>query len=259
LISLRSVSKSFELPGMRRPYEAVADITLDIEDGTFLCILGPSGCGKSTLLNMIAGFEPATSGSVLLDGKPVTGPGTDRVVFFQDANAALFPWLTAEENVRFGLKAQGLEEERGSEVRKNLVRVGLADHGGKFPAQLSGGMRQRVQLARGLVLDPKILLMDEPFGALDALTRGDLQRQLLELWSGSDKTVVFITHDILEALILADEIAVMSSGPNASIRQTLRVSLPRPRDPAQPDFARMLGIIENLLHSPGRAKSTVDA
>lgn len=230
-------------------YVAVSDIDLSVEEGEFVCILGPSGCGKSTLLNIIAGFDSPTAGEVTLDGLAVVRPGNDRVVLFQDANAALFPWMTAEENVRFGLRMQGIKRRQQRElVEEYLDLVGLTDHSKKYPAQLSGGMRQRVQIARGLALNPRILLMDEPFGALDALTRRRMQDQLLEIWSSTRKTIVFVTHDITESIVLADRVAVMSHGPAGTFREILSITLPRPRDPVEPEFIREFRHIEEMLY-----------
>ncbi len=205
---------------------------------------------------MIAGFERPSAGRLSLDSLPITGPHPDRVVFFQDANAALFPWLTVRENVSFGLQARRIPRaQHRSIIDHHLRLVGLAAHAEKFPAQLSGGMRQRLQLARGLALDPRILLMDEPFGALDALTRADLQRQLQVIWARTRKTVVFVTHDIAEAIMLGDFISVMSCGPNANIAKTIDVSFPRPRTPAAHEFGELVRDIERMLDGskPGEA------
>ena len=169
--------------GAHQPYVALDGVDVEITDGEFFCLLGPSGCGKSTLLNILAGFEPATSGSVTSDGVAVTGAGRDRVMFFQDAGSALFPWLTVEENVRFGLRVRGVPRRGWTSIIDTYLRmVDLDPHRNKFPAQLSGGMRQRLQIARALAVEPDILLMDEPFGALDALTRRRMHSVLLAIW-----------------------------------------------------------------------------
>jgi len=225
------------------------DINLTVDEGEFICLLGPSGCGKSTLLNIIAGFDSATTGAVSLDGRCVIGPGSDRVMFFQDANAALFPWMTAEDNVGFGLRMQGLNSrQRRDRVDKYLAMVGLSAHRKKFPAQLSGGMRQRIQIASGLAIDPLIMLMDEPFGALDALTRRRMHQELLHIWESTHKTIIFVTHDIGESITLADRVAVMGQPPAATFREVIPIHLGRPRDPTDPEFGRLFRMIEALLH-----------
>ena len=211
------------------------NIDLRIEKGSFLCVLGPSGCGKSTLLDMLAGFERPTTGVVSYDARPILAPGPDRVVIFQDIGNALFPWLTVQENVEFGLKAMPAGK-RHELSREAIELVGLAGHEGKFPSELSGGMKQRAQIARGLVMDPEVLLMDEPFGALDAFTRQKLQLELKALWARTGKTIVFITHDSAEAVTLASDIVVLSSGPEARVLDSFRPSLDDgasgPTDPA---------------------------
>lgn len=200
------------------------DIDLRIKKGSFLCVLGPSGCGKSTLLDMLAGFERPTTGVVSYDTRPIVAPGPDRVVIFQDISNALFPWLTVQENVQFGLK-QMPAADRDKLSREAIALVGLAGHERKFPSELSGGMKQRAQIARGLVMDPEVLLMDEPFGALDALTRQKLQLELKALWARTGKTIVFITHDSAEAITLASDIVVLSAGPEAHVLDSFSPSL----------------------------------
>ena len=229
-------------------YTALENIDLAVRAGEFLCLLGPSGCGKSTLLNILAGFERPTSGRVLLRGEEIRRPGSDRVVIFQDANMALFPWLSARENVEFGLRlgAEGSDTRRAV-TDKYLGMVGLANDAGKFPHELSGGMKQRVQIARALAIEPEILLMDEPFGALDAITRQHLHGQLLQIWEETRKTIVFVTHDISEAILLADRVAVMSPGPRAHITRVVGIALPRARDQRDPRFAETLGAIQDQL------------
>lgn len=214
---------------------ALDNVNAVIESGTFVCVIGPSGCGKSTLLSVLEGLVTPTSGRVLIDGTPVNGTGTERAVVFQQYT--LFPWMTAKQNIVFGIK-QTLkklsEHEAGARAEKFLEKVGLGGADDKLPGQLSGGMQQRVAIARALAVRPKILLMDEPFGAIDAKTRVALQELLLELWeadahdenSGQKKTIVFITHDIDEALLLADTIFFMKPG---RIAETISVSLSRPR------------------------------
>lgn len=207
---------------------ALADCTLQIEDNEFAVLLGPSGCGKSTLLNIVAGFEEETSGSVEVMGKPVEAPGPDRAVVFQEA--ALFPWLTAWENVTMGPRLAGMaKEDYESHARELLELVGLQDFHHSYPSALSGGMKQRVGIARALVLKPRVMLLDEPFGALDAQTRLSMQELLLKLWETRRKTVLFITHDIDEAILLADTVYVMSARPGR-IEKQFRIDLPRPRN-----------------------------
>ncbi len=225
------------------------DINLSIKKGSFVCVLGPSGCGKSTLLDMLAGFERPTTGVVSYDERPILKPGPDRVVIFQDISNALFPWLTVQENVQFGLKAMPIEEQDKSS-REAIALVGLAGHERKFPSELSGGMKQRAQIARGLVMDPEVLLMDEPFGALDAFTRQKLQLELKALWARTGKTIVFITHDSAEAVTLATDIVVLSSGPEAHILDSFRPSLDqRANGPEDPSWViahrRLQACIEN--------------
>jgi NitT/TauT family transport system ATP-binding protein len=250
------------LAGLRKTYHtgttsyvALDGVDIVINKGEIFCLLGPSGCGKSTLLNILAGFEPASSGSVTSHDTPVTKAGRERVMFFQDAGAALFPWLTVEENVRFGLRVRKVpRQERDAIINKYLQMVGLDQHRQKFPSQLSGGMRQRLQIARALAVEPDVLLMDEPFGALDALTRRRMHAMLLAIWERTGKTVVFVTHDIAEAILLADRIGMMSVGPRSTITAALDVDLERPRDLTCPEAARLFREIEALL-APDLARS----
>jgi len=226
MIEIDRVSQIFQTSG-RQKHLALSEISLTIEDGAFVSILGPSGCGKSTLLNLLAGFEKATEGTLLFDGKTVTRPGPDRGVVFQEA--ALFPWLTVWQNVIFGPQVQG--EPRAdyeAKARKLLKLVGLESFAEALPVQLSGGMRQRVGIARVLAMSPRALLMDEPFGALDAQTRLSMQQLLLDVWQSLGTTVLFVTHDIDEAILLSDRICVMSARPGKIIR-TIPITLPRPR------------------------------
>jgi NitT/TauT family transport system ATP-binding protein len=246
MLRLSSVCKTYgpESDG----YIALKNIDLAIADGEFFCLLGPSGCGKSTLLNILAGFEPASVGLVTFNSDPIVGAGRDRMMFFQDANSALLPWLTVEENMRFALRVRKTQKASWPEViEKYLTAVDLAHHRGKFPAQLSGGMRQRLQIARALAVEPKVLLMDEPFAALDALTRRRMHATLLEIWQETKKTVVFVTHDIGEALILADRVAVMSVGPESRIMQVFQLDSSRPRDLADPNLRKIAADIEAML------------
>jgi NitT/TauT family transport system ATP-binding protein len=246
LLSITDVRKVYE--STRGTYIALDAVSLTVQDGEFLCLLGPSGCGKSTLLNIMAGFETVTRGTMMSEGKPVMRAGRERVMFFQDSGAALLPWLTVEENVRFGLRVRKVAKaEWPPIIDKYLRMVGLDDHRTKFPAELSGGMRQRLQIARALAVEPKVLLMDEPFGALDALTRRHMHKVLLEIWQRTGKTIVFVTHDIAEAISLSDRIAVMSVGPKSAITKLIDVELPRPRDLSNPRVATLFGEIEKLL------------
>ena len=224
-LRVSGVSKTFMANG--RPVEALAPVDLDVTAGEFVCLLGPSGCGKSTLLNIVAGLEPATSGSVWSDGHEVRGPGTDRVLLFQEA--ALFPWLDVQRNVEFGLRQAGKPaRERAAIVERLLGVVNLRGFERSYPHQLSGGMRQRVALARALAIDPAMLLMDEPFGALDALTRDRLHIELESIWSSTRKTILFVTHNVREAVALGDRVLVFSPRPGRIVAD-FRINLPRSR------------------------------
>jgi NitT/TauT family transport system ATP-binding protein len=217
----------FDRPGVSAP--VLNGFDLHVAEGEFFCLLGPSGCGKTTLLNLLAGFMPPTRGSLLLEGSPIAGASKDRGVIFQ-SDDALFGWLNTHENAGFGLKMRGMEKQAWqSKADYYLDLVGLSGHGDKFPHQLSGGMKQRVQIARALANDPKILLMDEPFAALDAQTRNMMQSELVRIWSETRKTIVFITHDIGEAVVLADRVGIMSAGPASRLKEVVSVDIPRPR------------------------------
>jgi NitT/TauT family transport system ATP-binding protein len=199
-------------------------------------------------LNILAGFDAATFGRAAFNGRTISAPNSERMMFFQDAGSALFPWQTAEQNVRCGLKLQRVRgQEQDRRVDYYLSMVGLAQHRDKYPSQLSGGMRQRLQIARALAVEPQILLMDEPFAALDALTRRRMHTFLLDIWERTKKTVVFVTHDISESILMADRIVAMTSGPNARIQDVIEVDLARPRDPAMPMFGELYGRVEALL------------
>ena len=231
-IVARGVRKVFTAGG--REVVALDGIDLEVARGELLCLLGPSGCGKSTLLNAIAGFSPPTSGGLEALGRPVRGPGPERAMVFQEY--ALFPWMTVEQNVAFGLELAGAAPDRRARTVGGLLdRLGLAEFRDRFPKDLSGGMRQRVAIARALAIDPPMLLMDEPFGALDALTRRSLQDELLRLWAEDRKTIVFVTHGIEEALYLGDRVVVMTYRPG-TVKRIVPVTLPRPRDPASAEF-----------------------
>jgi NitT/TauT family transport system ATP-binding protein len=233
-IHIENVNKSFPVPGGE--IIALKDINLDVGEGEFVCLLGPSGCGKSTLLNAIAGFSPPTSGSIAINGRADAArfPGPDRGMVFQEY--ALFPWMTVAQNIRFGLEIKGLPKaEMNAKVDRLLRKLNLYEFRERFPKDLSGGMNQRVAIARVLALDSPIMLMDEPFGALDALTRRTLQDELLRIWDEFRKTIVFVTHSIEESIYLADRVAVMTCRPG-TIKRQVRITLPRPRDTASAEF-----------------------
>jgi len=253
-IELRSVTKSFDGDGRAGgAYTALDGLDLAVREGEFFCLLGPTGCGKSTVLHLIAGFDQPTAGSIAVRGRPVTGPGADRGVVFQ-TELALFPWLTVEENVAFGLKMRGAPAaERAAVLDRNLDLVGLSKHRRKFPRELSGGMKQRVQIARALANDPDILLMDEPFGALDAQTRRRMQEEVVRIWTEARKTVVFITHDIGEAIWLADRIGVMTRGPAARVKEVVEVALPRPRKTMTPEFVEIYNALSASIQAEAEA------
>jgi bicarbonate transport system ATP-binding protein len=228
-VELRGVSKEFRVQG--KPFRALDNVSLSVAPGEFVALIGPSGCGKSTLLNLVAGLELPTAGQVLCDGQPVRGPGADRGMVFQ--HHGLLPWMTAYDNVRFALDCVLRERstaERDALARQYLQLVGLSGALHKRPSQLSGGMKQRVGLARAFAANPRVLLLDEPFAALDALTRATLQLALVQLWERERKTVLLVTHDIDEAIFLADRIVVFTHGPAATIRAALASPFPRPRD-----------------------------
>lgn len=229
-VEVSKAACSFPKRGGDGDYIALRDVSFSIAAGEFFCLLGPSGCGKSTVLRMVAGFLAPTAGEIRVRGQGIRGPGADRAVVFQ-GDSAIFNWLTVEENVSFGPRMRKLQAKDYRHVVAKTIRlVGLEGFENYQPNQLSGGMRQRLQIARVLVNDPGILLMDEPFGALDAQTRDIMQQELSRIWSGSKKTVLFITHDIDEAILLADRIAVMTAGPAATIKTIFDVPLPRPRE-----------------------------
>jgi NitT/TauT family transport system ATP-binding protein len=224
LIELSGVGKIYRsLRGA--DYQALRDFDLRIEPGEFFCLLGTSGCGKTTVLNMVAGFEQQTAGRITVDGAALTGPGRDRGVVFQ-GDDSLYPWLTALGNVEFGLRMSHVpKRERRERARHYLELVGLTGQDHKHPFELSGGMKQRIQIARVLANEPEILLMDEPFGALDAQTRAVMQQELLGIWGATRKTVLFITHDIDEAVTLATRIGVMHAGPESKLKAVIDVNL----------------------------------
>ena len=226
---------------------ALDGLDLSVPEGQFLCILGPSGCGKSTLLFITAGLETATSGAVYVDGRKVTKPGRDRGMLFQQF--ALFPWRTARRNIEFGLEIQGRKKrERWERTKRWLEIMRLEEFANSFPHQLSGGMQQRIAIARLLVNEPEILLMDEPFAALDAQTRTLLGEELVRVWQETRRTVLFVTHSVDEAIFLADRLIVMTRRPGR-IKADLTIGLPRPRDPAADDFNTMRREVTRLIRS----------
>jgi len=256
-LRLSGVTKSFVAPRTGQKTLAVAEMNLDIQTGEFICVVGPSGCGKSTVLNMIAGLDVPSGGTIEKDGRAISGPGADRGVMFQDY--ALMPWQTVEDNVGFGLRhgtpGRNLtKEQREQRIAQFVELVGLRGSERKYPHQLSGGMRQRVALARLLANGPDILLLDEPLGALDAQTRHILQAELLRIWGETSpvaerKTAIFITHDIEEAVLLADRVVVMSSHPGR-VREVVTIDLPRPRANtarANPRFGELVEQIWSLI------------
>jgi NitT/TauT family transport system ATP-binding protein len=257
ILDVQGLSKTFVSP--QGVTTALKDIHFKTHRREFVCVIGPSGCGKSTLIRILAGLEQASSGQVLLDGKPVEGPGRDRGMVFQ--GYTLFPWLTVKKNVMFGLETNGAgRNEADSEARQWLELVGLSKFADAYPHQLSGGMKQRVAIARALANRPRILLMDEPFGALDAQTRARMQQHLLEIWKNIDITVLFITHDLDEAIFLADRILVLKAHPG-EVQELIEVSVPRPRSAAQlgsPMFQATKARLEALIHPPEAASEHAD-
>lgn len=246
LIDIRNLSKSFVTRG-RSPLFAIEGLDLSIENGEFCCLLGPSGCGKSTVLTMLAGFERPTGGELLLAGRPIDAPGRDRAVVFQ-GDDSLYSWLTALENVEFGLKIQNVPKaERRERALKYIDMVGLMRAKDRYPSELSGGMKQRIQIARALVGEPKILLMDEPLGALDAQTREVMQFELRRIWEKTGTSVVFITHDIDESIILGTRIAVMTAGPSAHLREQFDVTLGSDRSRTNPEYTRLYERIHTIV------------
>jgi NitT/TauT family transport system ATP-binding protein len=233
-VGLNDISLSYRAQSGERLL-ALDKINLQVKAGEFLCIVGPSGCGKSTLLHLIAGLHPQTSGQVLIDGRPVEGPGTDRIMIFQEH--ALFPWLTVGQNVEFGMKMKGVAKaERQERVRQYLRLVHLAKFEKSYIHQLSGGMRQRVAIARALATEPDVLLMDEPFAALDAQTRDLLHDELERIWSETGRTIIFVTHNVREAIRLGDRVVLMTFRPGR-VKSEFPVDLPRPRHLEDPDVA----------------------
>ncbi len=230
------------------------DVSLEIHRREFVCIIGPSGCGKSTFIRIVAGLDEASGGKMLLDGKPVSGPGPDRGMVFQ--GYTLFPWRTVKQNVMFGLEMRGKSSvEAEGTAREWLEMVGLSRFQEAYPHELSGGMKQRVAIARALANEPRILIMDEPFGALDALTRAKMQAYLLQIWKKVDVTILFITHDLDEAVYLSDRILVLGVNPGG-IREFIENPVPRPRMPEQfltPEFLALKHRLDELIHAPSES------
>jgi NitT/TauT family transport system ATP-binding protein len=248
-VSIRNLGKVFEKEEGAATV-ALEDINLEIADKEFVCLIGPSGCGKTTLLRIIAGLETATSGEILLHGEPITGPDPVRGMVFQEYS--LFPWRTVSENIAFGLAMSGVSKSQQQEVAaRYLDLVNLEQFAGSYPHELSGGMRQRVAIARALANDPKVLLMDEPFGALDAQTRNRMQKELLEIWQKTQKTIVFVTHSVDEAVYLADRIVALSPRPGR-VNEIVEVGLPRPRDRTSPEFAMLRRNLLSLIQESGQ-------
>ncbi len=249
VLEVKNLSKEFESRG--GSVTALHDINFKTRQREFICVIGPSGCGKSTLIRILAGLETPTAGEMLLDGRPVSGPGPDRGMVFQ--GYTLFPWRTVRQNVMFGLEVAGRSRAHAEEEARHWIDlVGLSKFEKAYPHQLSGGMKQRVAIARALANQPRILLMDEPFGALDAQTRARMQAYLMEIWQNIDITVLFITHDLDEAIYLADRIVVLKAHPG-EISEVIEVPVPQPRQPDQflsPEFLATKLRLEQLIHPP---------
>ena len=254
MISVQSLTKVFEKGDMR--VIAIQNLNIDVLENEFFCIIGPTGCGKTTLLRIIAGLEKLSSGKVLLDGKEIKSPGADRSMVFQEF--ALFPWRSVKKNIEFGLEIKGLQEEKKKDMVRNLVSlINLKGFEDSHPRELSSGMKQRVAIARALAHDPKLLIMDEPFGSLDAQTRNIMQKELLRIWDKTKKTIIFVTHSVDEAVFLADRIAVLTSRPG-SLKTIFEIKTPHPRDRTGVEFLQIRGKIlkeleeevEKSLYSP---------
>jgi len=249
-IQFNNVSKTFisnvNGAGNRR-VQALTPVNLEISDGEFVCLIGPSGCGKSTLLNILAGLETPTTGNVTLDGQYVSEPGPDRVVVFQEAG--LMPWMTVQGNIEYGLKLQGLDKKsRAERADKYLRMVHLSKYAKAMPHELSGGMRQRVSIARALALEPKVLLMDEPFSALDAQTRDLLHDELQRIWQETHKTILFVTHNLREAVYLADRVMIMTAAPG-SIKKIVSVPFAHPRSKSSTEVSTFTAQLHDLIKS----------
>jgi NitT/TauT family transport system ATP-binding protein/sulfonate transport system ATP-binding protein len=254
-LAVSHLSKTFQIGAER--VEALHQVNLQVEKGEFVCLIGASGCGKSTLLRIIAGFEQPSAGDVRVYGAPITGPGSDRGMVFQDY--ALFPWMTVRQNIAFGPKQKNLPAREVQEKASlYLDMVGLGKFADRYPYQLSGGMKQRAAIARVLANEASILLMDEPFGALDALTREQLQDELLQIWARTRVTIVFVTHSVEEAALLADRVVVMTAGPGR-IESDNRVRLARPREVSAADFNELRRSLTQRLTSHVRRRELKSA
>jgi NitT/TauT family transport system ATP-binding protein len=244
-VEVRNLALEYQTPAGR--IQALRDVSFALAPSEFLCILGPSGCGKTTLLNCLAGFLVPTRGEILLGGKPVSGGKYDRGIVFQDLTQ-LFPWRTALRNIEFGLEVRKFpQHERQARSEELLHLVKLEKFGNAYPHELSGGMQQRVAIARALAYNPGILLMDEPFAALDAMTRDEMQRQLVQIWETTKKTIVYITHNVMEATYLGDHVMVMSS--DGTVKANRRIELQRPRDPLGPEFIEIQReLLNQIVH-----------
>jgi NitT/TauT family transport system ATP-binding protein len=253
-LQLRGVGKTFVSRG--REVQALTPVDLDVGEGEFVCLLGASGCGKSTLLSLIAGLDTPTTGTIVANGRPVNGPSPERVLLFQDA--ALFPWLTVASNVEFGLRQNNIpRHDRARIVNEWIERVHLTGFEQSFVHQLSGGMRQRAAIARSLAIDPSMLLMDEPFGALDALTRDRLHHELESLWAATKKTIVFVTHNVREAVALGDRVLVFSPRPGRIIGD-FQITLPRPRSLEDVNVVKQTAEIMHVLRAALDAAPAID-
>jgi bicarbonate transport system ATP-binding protein len=251
-LQLENVSKVYPTP--KGPYPVLQNINLSVDQGEFICLIGHSGCGKSTLLNMVSGFQQPTAGRVSLRSQPILGPGPDRMVVFQ--NYALLPWRSVFDNVYLAVKTvfpNKPEAEKRAIVRDHLAMVGILEAADKMPTQISGGMKQRVAIARALAIRPEVLILDEPFGALDAITKEELQEELLTIWNDHRCTVLMITHDIDEALFLCDRLVMMTNGPAATIGEVLTIPFERPRDRVQimedPVYYELRNYVLNFLYN----------
>ncbi len=242
-LEVRGVEMVFPGPPAMRVLEPV---DLDVREGEFICLLGPSGCGKSTFLQIVAGFIKPTKGTVVIDGRPVAGPDRKRIFVFQERG--VFPWLTVEQNIAFGL-ADLPRDERAKRVKDHVELVGLTGFERAYPHELSGGMKQRVEVARALAVDPDMLFLDEPFGALDSMTRLTMRSELLRIWQAAKKTIIFVTHDVEESVQLADRVVVMSARP-AKIQRIVEIDIPRPRELSS---ARYLELRDGILEEIGLA------